>query len=121
MGYVVRLEKATLHPIAKRKCHSTTPDSSASALMTDAEIDAAMSSQPRDIPTPQRPDSPSDMEASLKAQFPSERFERAMDTLEQYGPEEGLRRLKENDPEVAKRIEQHRNQESVPRPREVSR
>ena len=99
----------------------TTPDSSASALMTDAEIDAAMSSQPRDIPTPQRPDSPSDMEASLKAQFPSERFERAMDTLEQYGPEEGLRRLKENDPEVAKRIEQHRNQESVPRPREVSR
>ena len=99
----------------------TTPDSSASPLMTDAEIDAAMSSQPRDIPTPQRPDSPSDMEASLKAQFPSERFERAMDTLEQYGPEEGLRRLKENDPEVAKRIEQHRNQESVPRPREVSR
>lgn len=99
----------------------TTPDSSASALMTDAEIDAAMSSQPRDIPTPQRPDSPSDMEASLKAQFSSERFERAMDTLEQYGPEEGLRRLKENDPEVAKQVEQHRNKESVPRPREVSR
>lgn len=89
----------------------TTPDSSASALMTDTEIDAAMSSQPRDIPTPQRPDSTSDMEASLKAQFPSERFERAMDTLEQYGPEEGLRRLKENDPEVAKRIEQHRNRQ----------
>ena len=66
--------------------------------MTDAEIDAAMSSQPRDIPTPQRPDLPSDMEASLKAQFPSERFERAMDTLEQYGPEEGLRRLKEKRP-----------------------
>ena len=99
----------------------TTPDTSRSAPMTDAEIEAAMRSQPRDIPTPQRPDSPSDMEASLKAQFPSERFERAMDTLEQYGPEEGLRRLKENDPEVAKRIEQHRNQESVPRPREVSR
>ena len=87
----------------------TTPDSSASALMTDTEIDAAMSSQPRDIATPQRPDSPSDMEASLKAQFPSERFERAMDTLEQYGPEEGLRRLRESDPEVASQIERHRN------------
>ena len=89
----------------------TTPDSSASALMTDTEIDAAMSSQPRDIPTPQRPDSPSDMEASLKAQFPSERFERAMDTLEQYGSEEGVRHLRENDPDIAKWIEQHRNRE----------
>ena len=97
----------------------TTPDSSASALMTDAEIDAAMSSQPRDIATPQRPDSPSDMEASLKAQFPSERFERAMDTLEQYGPEEGLRRLKENDPEVASQIERHRNRSRSNLPRSI--
>ena len=97
----------------------TTPDSSASALMTDAEIDAAMSSQPRDIPTPQRPDSPSDMEASLKAQFPSERFERAMDTLEQYGPKEGLRRLKENDPEVASQIERHRNRSRSNLPRSI--
>ena len=81
----------------------------------EAEIERSLRSQPSDITTPQRPDSPSDMEASLKAQFPSERFERAMDTLEQYGPEEGLRRLKENDPEVAKQVEQHRNREGVPR------
>ena len=48
-------------------------------------------------------------EASLKEQFSSERFERAMDTLEQYGPEEGLRRLRENDPEVAKQVEKARH------------
>ncbi|RKU07125.1 hypothetical protein C6502_17785 [Candidatus Poribacteria bacterium] len=49
------------------------------------------------------------LEASLKEQFSSERFERAMSTLDRYGPEEGLRRLRENDPEVAKQIERHRN------------
>ena len=42
------------------------------------------------------------VETILKAQFSSERFERAMSTLQRYGPEEGLRRLRENDPEVAK-------------------
>ena len=49
------------------------------------------------------------LEASLKEQFSPERFERAMDTLDRYGTEEGLRRLRENDPEVASQIEQHRN------------
>ena len=48
------------------------------------------------------------LEASLKAQFSSERFGQAMDTLERYGPEEGLRRLRENDPEIAKQIENSR-------------
>ena len=49
-----------------------------------------------------------EFEASLKQRFSKDRFARAMDTLNRYG-EEGLRRLKEEDPEVAKRIEQHRN------------
>ncbi len=107
----------------------TTPDTSGSVLMTDAEIEAAteksLTPQPPDIPTNKSPDTPGEiqnnLETSLKAQFSSERFDRAMSTLEQYGPEEGLRRLRENDPEVAKQIEQHRNQESVPRSGEVSR
>ena len=51
------------------------------------------------------------LEASLKEQFSSERFERAMSTLDRYGPEEGLRRLRENDPEVAKQVERHRSGE----------
>ncbi len=49
------------------------------------------------------------VENALREQFSSERFGQAMDTLERYGPEEGLRRLRENDPEVASQIEQHRN------------
>ena len=55
------------------------------------------------------------LEAALKAQFSSDRFERAMSTLNQYGPEEGLRRLRENDPEVAKQVEQHRSRGEVPK------
>ena len=39
------------------------------------------------------------------AQVSSERFEQAMDTLEWYGPEEGLCHLRENAPEIASQIE----------------
>ena len=53
-----------------------------------------------------------DFETSLKERFSSERFERAMSTLDQYGREEGLRRLKEDDPEVAEQVERHRNRKS---------
>ena len=102
-----------------------TLDTSEHTSMTDAEIETAIEKslrpQPPDVLTNQRSDTPDEiqnnLETTLRAQFSSERFERAMDTLEQYGPEEGLRRLKENDPEVAKQIEnsrragveQHRN------------
>ena len=47
-------------------------------------------------------------EASLKERFSSERLDRAKDTLERYGPEEGLRRLREDDPEVARQMERQR-------------
>lgn len=33
------------------------------------------------------------------------RLSRAMETLHQYGPEEGLRKIKESDPEIAKQVE----------------
>ncbi len=60
-------------------------------------------------PEPPTPTTEEGIETALKAQFSPERFERAMSTLERYGPEEGLRRLRENDPEVAKQIEGLRN------------
>ena len=70
----------------------------------------------RNEPFPnERPDTPSEIQGSLqtilKSQFSKERFERAMSTLERYGPEEGLRRLRAQDPDVAKQIEQSRNRE----------
>lgn len=61
--------------------------------------------------SPVAPPSVESLEAALKSQFSSERFDRAMSTLERYGPEEGLRRLRANDPEVAKQIERHRSGE----------
>ena len=53
-----------------------------------------------------------ELEATLKEQFSSERLNQAMSTLERYGPEEGLRRLRENDPEIAKQIEQQRHRKN---------
>ena len=88
--------------------------------MTDADIEAAieesLTTQPPSTPTAQKTDTPGEIqtnfENALKSEFSKERFDRAMDTLEQYGPEEGLRRLRENDPEVAKQVEQSRKREA---------
>ncbi len=64
---------------------------------------------------PTLPEAPTgeEVETALREQFSSERFDRAMSTLERYGPEEGLRRLKESDPEVAEQVERHRNRKEI--------
>ena len=49
-------------------------------------------------------DSP-DFETELREHFSSERFDRAIQTLNQYKPAERLRKLKESDPEVATHVE----------------
>ena len=80
------------------------------------ETDAAITPVPELTDAPEAPTNlptVEGLETSLKEQFSSERFDRAMSTLERYGPEEGLRRLRENDPEVAKQIERHRKSEEV--------
>ena len=46
-----------------------------------------------------------DFETELREHFSPQRFNRAIRTLNQYESEEGLRRLKESDPEVAIRVE----------------
>lgn len=46
-----------------------------------------------------------DFEKTLRERFSPERFTTAMQTLTQYGPKEGIQRLKESDPEVAIQIE----------------
>lgn len=43
--------------------------------------------------------------STLHQHFSPERLNRAMETLNRYGPKEGLRRLKESDPEAATRLE----------------
>ena len=55
----------------------------------------------------ERPDisTNADFEKTLRERFSPERFTTAMQTLTQYGPKDGLQRLKESDPEVATHIE----------------
>lgn len=46
-----------------------------------------------------------EFEKSLRENFSPNRFNAAIQTLNRYGPEDGLRRLKTSDPEVAKHFE----------------
>ena len=82
------------------------------SAISKTETDAAVTPGPglTDVPkTPTNLPTVKGLETSLKEQFSSERFNRAMSTLERYGLEEGIRRLRESDPEVAKQAERHRN------------
>ncbi len=70
------------------------------ANMTDAELTAEIENHfmPQ-IPTVEK------LESKISEQFNPERFSKAMETLNRYGPEEGIRRLKETDPAVAEQVE----------------
>ena len=66
------------------------------------------SSLPRPKPMPSAPHllaTDAEVEVWLREHFSPERFNKVISTLDQYGPEEGLRRIKESDPEAAKHIE----------------
>ena len=57
--------------------------------------------------TPDIPEFPTktQFQNTLRQHFSPERLNRALETLSQYGPKEGLHRLKTSDPEVAARLE----------------
>ena len=83
---------------------------------TEKSSAAASTVEPEKILTELSPEPPAfptgeELETALRERFSPERFERAMTTLERYGPEEGLRRLREADPEIAKQLERHRGGE----------
>ena len=54
------------------------------------------------------------LETQLRERFSPDRFATATQTLRRYGPEEGLRRLKASDPEVATHIEHFLRREDTP-------
>ena len=68
----------------------------------DAELEKQFIPDMPELPTEER------MEAALHKQFQPQRLARAIETLNRYGPEEGLRRLKESDPEIAEQIRKTR-------------
>lgn len=65
----------------------------------DAELTKSIFADSPDLSTN------ADFEKILRERFSPERFTTAMQTLKQYGPKDGLQRLKESDPEVATHIE----------------
>ncbi len=80
-----------------------TETNSASAPTVEPEkILTELSPEPPALPTEE------ELETALRERFSPERFERAMTTLERYGPQEGLRRLRDVDPEIAKQMEMRR-------------
>ena len=68
------------------------------ATKNDTDIGAEIEKQV----TPQR------IEAELTEELSPERFDKAQQLIDQYGTEEGLRRLRESDPEAARRFERDR-------------
>lgn len=77
---------------------------------SDAEIAAELEKQfMPNLPTE------ADFEKTLRERFSPQRFNSALSTLYQYGPEEGLRRLKETDPEIAGHIEKRLQGQNAPR------
>ena len=73
------------------------------ATKSDAEIEADLEKQL----TPELPTAEG-VETQLNERFSPERLEKARQVLERYGPEEGIRRLREDDPEVAAQFERTR-------------
>ena len=74
-----------------------------SATKSEVEIEANLKKEL--IPEPPTAES---VETQLSERFSPERLEKAREVLERYGPEEGMRRLREDDPEVAAHYERGR-------------
>ena len=70
-----------------------------SEIENDVDVDPVLTPTSSELPTEEY------LENALREQFSSERFNRAMETLNQHGSEEGIRRLKDSDPEIAKQLE----------------
>ena len=73
-------------------------------ITPDAELEKQSMLDMPELPTEER------IEAALYKHFQPQRLTRAIETLKHYGPEEGLRRLKELDPEIAEQIKNARRQ-----------
>lgn len=83
-----------------------TPDNIADKPNTQSQLTKSPLPEPPPIPSvSQLLATDAEIEVSLREHFSPKRFNNAISTLDQYGPEEGLRRIMKSDPEVAKHIE----------------
>ena len=83
--------------------------------MSDAELEAEFQIEKeleKHVGAPQTAPPPgNDMESSLQEKYSTFRFRRAMATLNHHGPEEGIRRLQEIDPEIAADLKKFQQQQ----------
>ena len=76
--------------------------------MSDEELEAELEEHfTREEPARDALPFEESFETSLQKRFSPERFNRAMEVLNRYGPREGLHRLREFDPAFATAVEQH--------------
>ena len=68
----------------------------------------------RQSPIPSEPSTVSNQETDTREGLSPERFEKAQRLIEQYGTEEGLRRLREVDPDAARQFERERKAPPTP-------
>ncbi len=67
----------------------------------------------RQAPLPSEPPTALSQEAQVRDRLSSERFSRAKALLDEYGPEEGLRRLRATDPDAAAQFERDRHERKM--------
>ena len=89
--------------VAQRQFERAQNEAFERVAKSDAEIETELEKQL----TPDPPTA-AGIETQLNERFSPERLEKAREVLQQYGPEEGMRRLREDDPEVAAQYERTR-------------
>ena len=88
---------------AQKQLERTQAEALERATKSDAEIETELEKQL----TPELPTA-AGIETQLSERFSPKRLEKAREVLERYGPKEGMRRLREDDPEVAAQFERTR-------------
>lgn len=83
------------------------PDEPTPVHLEDGHGDETPTSQ---APTPQ---AAKNVEAELGEGLSPERFDKGRELIDQFGTEEGLRRLREMDPDAARQFEQKRRQPNI--------
>jgi len=109
-------------------------DAVSERIIDEAVVDSDVPFSPSELPgkSESTPSSPSvsdlekqlvpvEIEAELTEGLSPERFDKAQQLIDQYGAEEGLRRLREIDPEAARQFEREGPRSESPRPSEPSR
>ena len=121
-GWMLKQELNAWQPILAEYGGEIVDEGSINENASGAPVRSGVPVSPSDLPnmvkpTPSSPSvsdlekqlTPEGIEAELSEGLSLERFDKAQQLIEQYGTEEGLRRLREMDPEAARRFESYKS------------